>query len=143
MTEAAINLLERLDLTEAPTPSALSEEDQAAIEADRQELDDLKDMWGSQELKTREYREMRKTVEARIAEVQRKMIVRPTTEVLDGLVGANARESWKALEKAENYQRMNAVMRFLFAAVKIKEATKRGRRFDYGRIDIEQNPIWT
>ncbi|SEN17445.1 hypothetical protein SAMN05216267_1002142 [Actinacidiphila rubida] len=38
---------------------------------------------------------------------------------------------------------MNAVLRFLFAAVKIKEATKRGRQFDYGRIDIEQNPIWT
>ncbi|MFI8876469.1 recombinase family protein [Streptomyces sp. NPDC055243] len=143
VTEAAINLLERLDLAEAPTPSALSEEDQAAIEADRQELDDLKDMWESQELKTREYRVMRKTVEARIAEVERKMIVRPTTEVLEGLVGSNARENWKALEEAENYKRMNAVMRFLFAAVKIKEATKRGRQFDYGRIDIEQNPIWT
>lgn len=143
VTEAAINLLERLDLTEAPTPSALSAEDQAAIDADRQELDDLKDMWESQELKTREYRAMRKTVEARIAEVERKMIVRPTTEVLEGLVGANARENWKALEEAENYQRMNAVMRFLFAAVKIKEATKRGRQFDYGRIDIEQNPIWS
>ncbi|MFI0215510.1 hypothetical protein [Streptomyces lydicus] len=138
----ALYLLERLDLTNAPTPSSLSEEDQAAIEADRQELADLKDMWESQELKTREYREMRKTVEARIAEAERKMIVRPTTEVLDGLTGPKARESWKALEEAENYQRMNAVMRFLFAAVRIKEATKKGRQFDYGRIDIEQNPIW-
>ncbi|WP_371665297.1 recombinase family protein [Streptomyces sp. NBC_01241] len=142
VTEAALYLLERLDLTDAPAPSTLSEEDQAAIDADRQELDDLKDMWESQELRTREYREMRKTVEARIAEVERKMIVRPTAEVLDGLVGPDARESWKALEEAENYQRMNAVMRFLFAAVKIKEATKKGRQFDYGRIDIEQNPIW-
>ncbi|MFE3248467.1 recombinase family protein [Streptomyces sp. NPDC059209] len=140
--EAALYLLERLDLTDAPAPSTLSEEDQAAIDADRQELDDLKEMWESQELKTREYREMRKTVEARIADVERKMIVRPTAEVLDGLVGADARKSWKALEEAKNYQRMNAVMRFLFAAVKIKEATKKGRQFDYGRIDIEQNPIW-
>ncbi|WP_329019175.1 recombinase family protein [Streptomyces sp. NBC_00690] len=142
VTEAAINLLERLDLTEAPMPSVLSEEDQAAIEADRQELDDLKDMWESQELRTREYRDMRKTVEARIAEVERKMIVRPVTEVLDGLVGPHARQSWEALEKSGDRQRLNAVMRFLFAAVKIKAAVKRGRQFDYGRIDIEQNPIW-
>ncbi|MFI6286466.1 recombinase family protein [Streptomyces sp. NPDC051018] len=142
VTEAAISLLERLDLTDAPTPSALSQEDQAAIDADRRELDDLKDMWESQELKTREYREMRKTVEARIAEVEQKMIVRPVTEVLDGLVGPHARQSWEALEKAGEQQRLNAVMRFLFAAVKIKAATKKGRQFDYGRIDIEQNPIW-
>ncbi|WP_043264974.1 recombinase family protein [Streptomyces sp. CT34] len=142
VTKAALYLLENLDLAEAPTASSLSEEDQAAIEADRQELDELKEMWKNQELKTREYREMRKTVEARIAEVERKMIVRPTAEVLDGLVGPDARENWKALEEAKNYQRMNAVMRFLFAEVRIKEATKKGRQFDYGRIDIEQNPIW-
>ncbi|MFH9865158.1 hypothetical protein ACH4NT_03460 [Streptomyces lydicus] len=96
----------------------------------------------SQELKTREYREMRKTVEARIAEVERKVIVRPTTEVLDGLTAPNARESWKALEEDRNYQRVNAVMPLLFAAVKINEVTKKGRQFDYGRIDIEQHLIW-
>ncbi|MFF1515253.1 recombinase family protein [Streptomyces sp. NPDC058305] len=142
VSEAAINLLERLDLTEAPTPSDLSEEDQHAIEADRRELDELKEMWEQQELKTREYREMRKTVEARIAEVERKMIVRPTAEVLDGLAGPHARESWNALNSAEDFQRMNAVMRFLFTAVKIKPAPRRGRYFDYGRVDIEQNAIW-
>ncbi|WP_432043825.1 recombinase family protein [Streptomyces cadmiisoli] len=143
VSEAAINLLERLDLSEAPTPSELSDEDRAVIEADRRELDELKDMWQKQELKTREYREMRKTVEARIAEIERTMIVRPTTEVLDGLVGPHARARWEALKDAEEYARMNAVMRFLFAAVKIKEASKKGRYFDYGRIEIEQNPIWT
>lgn len=36
---------------------------------------------------------------------------------------------------------MNAVMRFLFAAVTIKEAVRKSRYSDYGRIDIEQNPI--
>jgi DNA invertase Pin-like site-specific DNA recombinase len=143
VTAAALYLLEHLDLTEVPVPSSLSAEDQAAIDADRQELDELKDMWQSQELTTREYREMRKTVEARIQALQQKMIVRPTAEVLDGLAGPDARASWAALEDAGNFERMNAVLRFLFAAVKIKEATKRGRQFDYGRIDIEQNPIWT
>ncbi|MFD9212132.1 recombinase family protein [Streptomyces sp. NPDC059544] len=143
VSEAAVNLLERLDLSEAPTPSELTDEDRTAVEADRRELDELKDMWQKQELKTREYREMRKLVEARIAEIERKMIVRPTTEVLEGLVGPHARASWEALKEAEDYERMNAVMRFLFAAVKVKEAAKKGRYFDYGRIDIEQNPIWT
>ncbi|WP_060906922.1 recombinase family protein [Streptomyces scabiei] len=143
VSEAAVNLLERLDLSEAPTPSELTDEDRTAIEADRRELDELKDMWQKQELKTREYREMRKIVEVRIAEIERKMIVRPTTEVLEGLVGSHARASWEALKEAEDYERMNAVMRFLFAAVKVKEAAKKGRYFDYGRIDIEQNPIWT
>lgn len=143
VSEAAVNLLERLDLSEAPTPSELTDEDRTAIEADRRELDELKDMWQKQELKTREYREMRKIVEVRIAEIERKMIVRPTTEVLEGLVGPHARASWEALKETEDYERMNAVMRFLFAAVKVKEAAKKGRYFDYGRIDIEQNPIWT
>ena len=34
---------------------------------------------------------MRKTVEVRIADVERKMIVRPAADVLDGLVGPHAR----------------------------------------------------
>ncbi|MFB7558839.1 hypothetical protein [Streptomyces brevispora] len=41
----------------------------------------------------------------------------------------------------KKYQHMNAVMRFLFAAVTIKEAVRKSRYSDYGRIDIEQNPI--
>ncbi|WP_227025729.1 hypothetical protein [Streptomyces fodineus] len=110
VSEATINLLERLDLSEAPTPPELSEEDRTAIEADRRALDELKDMWQKQELKTREYREIRKTVEARIAEIERKMIVRPTTEALDGLVGPHARVNWEALKEAEEYERMNAVI---------------------------------
>ncbi|MGW2767567.1 hypothetical protein [Streptomyces sp. NPDC001275] len=99
--DRGINLLERLDLAEAPTPYELSDEDRAVIEADLRELDELKDMWQKQELKTREYREMRKTVESRVAEIGRKMIVRPTTEVLDGLVGPHARARWEALKEAE------------------------------------------
>ncbi|MFI8883068.1 recombinase family protein [Streptomyces sp. NPDC053813] len=142
VTEAAINLLERLDLASAPTPGYLSEEDRESIESDHEELAELKDMWKSREVSTREYREMRKTIEVRIAEVERKMIARPAVEVLEGIGGPSARERWNELEEKQEYQRMNSVMRFLFAAVTIKEAVKKGRYFDYGRIDIEQNPIW-
>lgn len=139
--DAAINLLERLDITGSVAPPMLSEKDQATIEADRQELADLKAMWESQELKTREYRAMRKTVEDRITGVQKKLIVRPAVEVLEGLVGPDARKSWDRLKKAKEYHRMNAVLRFLFSAVIIDASTTRGRAFDFGRVDIDPNPL--
>ncbi|PYC78608.1 recombinase family protein [Streptomyces tateyamensis] len=141
--DAAIKILERLDVTGSDAPARLSASDQAAIEADRQELSDLKEMWDARELTTREYRAMRKTVEDRIAAVQKKLIVRPVVEVLAGLVGPDAERSWKALEEAKAYQRMNAVMRFLFSAVIIDASSLRGRTFDYGRVEIEPNPIFT
>ncbi|UWE10830.1 hypothetical protein [Actinacidiphila bryophytorum] len=52
--------------------------------------------------------------------------------MLDGFAGPDTRASWAALQDAENFECMNAVLRFPFAAVKIKEAAKRGRQFDYG-----------
>lgn len=58
---------------------------QAAISADEAELAELKDMWTSREISTREYRQMRKTVEDRISGLRRKTLVRPTVEVLAGL----------------------------------------------------------
>jgi RecA-family ATPase len=57
------------------TPSAataLSAADEAAISDDEQELAELKDMWNQREISTREYRQMRKTVEDRITTLQRK-----------------------------------------------------------------------
>jgi hypothetical protein len=54
-------------------------------------LAELKDMWDHRELSTREYRVMRKTIEDCITVLRRKTIVRPTVEVLSGLVGPGAR----------------------------------------------------
>jgi transposase InsO family protein len=48
-------------------------------------------MWTSREISTRDYRAMRKTVEDRITTLRRKTIMRPTVEVLTGLVGPDAR----------------------------------------------------
>ncbi|MCT9007133.1 recombinase family protein [Streptomyces rhizosphaerihabitans] len=141
VTDAAINLLERLDVTGSTEPASLTAADQAAIEADEQELAELKDMWETGELKTREYRAMRKTVEDRVARIRRKLVVRPAVEVLEGLVGPNARRSWKALKEREEYERMNAVLRFLFGAVIIDASSTRGRSFDFGRVDIEPNEL--
>lgn len=139
--DAAVTLLERLDVPGQQAATALSEEDQAAIEADREELAELKDMWEKQELRTREYREMRKKIEDRISKIERKLIVRPAVEVLRGLVGPDARQSWTKLEQAQEYDRMNAVLRFLFAAVIVDQPKVKGNRFDYGRVDIEPNPL--
>lgn len=141
VTEAAIRLLENLDVTGEEPSTLLSQDDQDAIAADREELTELKDMWDKQEIKTAEYRAMRKKVDDRIAMVERKVVVRPTAEVLDGLVGPEARENWKSLEDAGEHNRLNAVLRFLFAAVIIDRPTIKGNRFDYGRVDIEPNPL--
>jgi hypothetical protein len=142
VTDAAVELLTHLDVTGAPSAAtALSEQDETAIAADGHELAELKDMWNSRELSTREYRQMRKTVEDRITTLQRKTIVRPTVEVLAGLVGPDARASWDQLVAQGDLQRLNAVLRFLFAAVIIDEHRGKSGTFDYSRIDIEPNPL--
>ena len=71
--------------------------------------------------------------------LRRKTIVRPTAEVLAGLVGPNARASWNELAASGDTERMNAVLRFLFAAFIIDEHQGKRGRFNYGRIDIEPN----
>ncbi|MBE1566309.1 recombinase family protein [Nonomuraea africana] len=140
--DAAIDLLERLDITGRERAAILSEEDEAAIEAEQAELSELKDMWDSREIDTAEYREMRKAVEKRIKKIQDKTIVRPAVEVLAGMVGPDAHATWEALEQAGKHERLNAVLRFLFAAIRIKAAdTPANGVFDYGRIDIDQNDL--
>lgn len=142
VADAAVELLTGLDVTGTPTATvALPEADQAAISADEAELAELKDMWGHRELSTREYRQMRKTVEDRITALRRKTIVRPTVEVLSGLVGPGAGAAWEALAASGDVQRLNAVLRFLFAAVIIDAHHGTPGTFNYSRIDIEPNPL--
>jgi hypothetical protein len=142
VSDAAVELLTRLDVSGAPrAATALSGADEAAISADEAELAELKDMWTSREISTREYRQMRKTIEDRISSLRRKTIVRPTVEVLAGLVGADARAAWNQLADLGEVERLNAVLRFLFAAVIIDEHRAPRGSFDYSRIDIEPNPL--
>jgi hypothetical protein len=142
VTDAAVELLTHLDVTGAPSATlALSAADEAAINTDEAELAELKDMWTHRELSTREYRAMRKAVEDRITTLRRKTIVRPTVEVLAGVVGADARTAWDQLAAGGEVQRLNAVLRFLFAAVIIDEHRAPRGTFDYSRIEIEPNPL--
>lgn len=98
-------------------------------------------MWDAREISTSEYREMRKTVEDRIRRIEAKTVIRPAVEVLAGMTGPDARKTWEALEKAGNVGRLNAMLRFLFAAIRIGESTARNGTFDYGRIEIKQNSL--
>ena len=139
--DAAITLLERLDLSSQEASALLSDDDHAAIEADRAEIAELKDMWDCQEITTAQYRQMRKTIETRIKKIEAKTIIRPAAEVLEGITGPHARSTWDELDEAGNYERLNAILRFLFAAVRIGESRAPNGRFDYSRIDIEQNQI--
>ena len=142
VSDAAVELLTRLDLSGAPgAATSLSAADEAVISADEVELAELKDMWTSRELSTREYRQMRKTIDDRISSLRRKTIVRPTAEVLTGLVGADARTAWNQLVDRGEVERLNAVLRFLFAAVIIDEHRAPRGSFDYSRIEIEPNPL--
>lgn len=141
VADAAVELPTNLEVSAAPRAvTALSAADQAGIAADEAELAELKDMWSHRELSTREYRQMRKTVEDRLDTLRRKTLVRPTSEVLAGLVGPDARASWEKLAASGEGERMNAVLRFLFAAVIIDEHRGKRGRFNYDRIDIEPNP---
>ncbi|MGH3767076.1 MAG: recombinase family protein [Pseudonocardiaceae bacterium] len=142
VSDAAVELLTNLDVTGAPrATTTLSAVDEATISAEEAEVAELKDMWTQRELSTREYRQMRKTIEDRLAALRRKTIVRPTVEVLAGLVGPHARTAWDALAASGDVERLNAVLRFLFAAVIIDEHRGKRGTFDYGRIDIEPNPL--
>jgi DNA invertase Pin-like site-specific DNA recombinase len=142
VSAAAVELLTHLDVTGVPTATtALSAQDEATISAEEHELAELMDMWTQRELSTREYRQMRKTIEDRLNALRRKTIVRPTVEVLAGLIGPDARTAWDALVTSGDVQRMNAVLRFLFAAVIIDAHHGTPGTFDYSRIDIEPNPL--
>lgn len=139
--DAAVDLLERLDVAGAATMALLTEDDKAAIEADQAELAELKAMWDAREIKTHEYRSMRKKVQDRIDKLQAKTVIRPGVEVLEGMTGPHARATWDAHEQAGNLERLNAVLRFLFAAIRIDESRAGNGSFDYGRIHIEQNQL--
>jgi hypothetical protein len=109
-----------------------------ALEVEQQQLRDLNGMWTAREITTGEYRQMRKAIEERITKLQRRTVVRPL-EILNGVTGPQARAAW--FSEAMTDERRNAVLRFLISAVIIGPVRKRGRIFDYGRVEIEPNDL--
>jgi site-specific DNA recombinase len=139
--DEAVRLLTALDPAGYVSQAASTPADEEKIAKYRKEIADAKQAWKDEEFTLADYREIKQDREKKITEAQPKSIVRPTAEVLKGLTGPNAPIAWKKLEDAEDYERMNSVLRFLFAEVKISKATTKRGVFDYGRIDIKQNPL--
>jgi DNA invertase Pin-like site-specific DNA recombinase len=137
---AAVDLLTRLDVTGKEADAlALTEAARAAVAADEAELAEIKAMWEAREIPASEYRAMRKTVADRVRKTRSGAVRRPAVEVLDGLAGPDAPARWAELAGAGEVERLNAVLRFLFAAVVIDESAP--GVFDYARIGVEQNPL--
>lgn len=141
VSDAAVALLTEMDPAGQVSQPASTPGNEEKIAKYRKEIADAKQSWKDEVFTLAEYREIKVDREKKIAENQPKTIVRPTAEVLKGLTGPNAPIAWAKLEKAGDYERMNAVYLFLFAEVKISKATTKRGVFDFGRIDIKQNPF--
>ena len=138
--DAAIRMLTHLDVTGRESAAVLSSDEADTIAADQEQLTEAARMWARKEISKAEYVAMRTEIASRIKTAQRKAIVRPAVEVLEGMTGPGAEDAWHALEEQGDYERINSLFRFLFAAVRIDASATRGRAVDFSRIDIEPNP---
>ncbi|MEU6275364.1 zinc ribbon domain-containing protein [Streptomyces populi] len=138
----AVKVLTKLDTSGyEPAATARPEADMIADEKDRAKLEELKQLWlTDDDFTTADFHAMRAVVLKRMKERQRKTVKRPIA-ILEGIAGPEAEANWKRLEKAEDYERMNAIYRFLFAAVVVHPATRKGRGFDTNRVEIKPNPL--
>ncbi|MFI0817236.1 recombinase family protein [Streptomyces sp. NPDC021098] len=138
--DVAINVLSKLDVSgRTPATTTRPAADVEADERDDRKLKDLYEMWDADEMPTREYRQKRREIEARMRERQKQTRIRPVV-VLEGVAGPKAAENWKRLEKNEDYARINAIFRFLFGGIVIGPASGVGN-FDTDRISIKPNPL--
>ncbi len=136
-----LTVLDKLDVPgRTPASTARPQADIDAEKEDTEQLAELNVMWTARDASTPEYRKMRRDIEVRIKERQRRTTVRPVVEVLHGVAGPDARGNWGRLEERQDYARINAIYRFLFAAV-IPPPDRRGRELDYERIEIDPNPL--
>nr|WP_168509124.1 hypothetical protein [Streptomyces sp. S1D4-11]QIY96438.1 hypothetical protein HEP87_23485 [Streptomyces sp. S1D4-11] len=140
--DVAIKVLTKLDTSGyEPAATTRPEADVLADEKDRAKLEELKQLWlTDDDFTTAEFHAMRAVVLKRMKERQRKTVKRPIA-VLEGIAGPEADANWKKLEEDEDHERMNAICRFLFAAVVVLPPTRKGRGFDTDRVDIKPNPL--
>lgn len=138
VTDAAIDLLGKLQVDGQLATSNLAEETAVGLDDDQRQLAELNAMWAEKEINTADFRKMRGVIQGRISKAQRRVTIRPMV-LLDGLTGSGARKAWFDDEMTD--ERRNAVLRFLFSGVLIEAPTKLGRFMDWDRIKIEQNPL--
>ncbi|MDJ0341387.1 recombinase family protein [Streptomyces sp. H10-C2] len=138
----AIKGLEEMDVTgREPVTTVRPEADVRADDKDQRKLRELNQLWLSDDDFTMtDYQSMRAVIMQRIKERQRKTVQRPIA-VLEGIVGPDAKKNWQALEKKQDYARMNAIYRFLFSAIVVHPPKSLGRGFDTDRIEVQANPL--
>jgi len=134
--DAAIELLSKLTVDGRPSRSGEAEAAEAAIADDEAQLKELNQMWTEKTITTSEFRQMRQVITERIAENEKRTVVKPIKS-LEGLTGPDARKKWEKLTD----ERKNATLRFLFNAVIVGEQTAAIGAFDYARIEIDQNSL--
>ena len=99
-------------------------------------LDQLTEMRRTGRITAAEHDAQRAQLVKRIRAAQRAIVIRPM-DALDGVItGPGARFAWNGL----TLQRKAAVLRYLFAAIRIGPSTTSRGVFDYGRIHIVPNP---
>ncbi len=138
--DAAVNLLTRLAVSTRRAPTTAVSAAEREIAEDEQQLRDLHDMWINKEIDSAQYRQDRRTIQARIRTNEKKTVVKvKQTAAIADLIGPGAKAAWSALTD----ERKNAVLRFLFSAVFVGPGTM--SRFpgktDFGRVEIEENEL--
>jgi hypothetical protein len=138
--DAAVTLLTNLTVNTRRAPTAAVSTAEREIAEDEQQLRDLHDMWINKEIDSAQYRQDRRTIQARIRANEKKTVVKvKQTAAIADLIGPGAKAAWSALTD----ERKNAVLRFLFSAVVIGPGTL--SRFpsstDFSRVEIEENEL--
>jgi site-specific DNA recombinase len=138
--DAAVTLLTNLTVNTRRAPTAAVSTAEREIAEDEQQLRDLHDMWINKEIDSAQYRQDRRTIQARIRANEKKTVVKvKQTAAIADLIGPGAKAAWSALTD----ERKNAVLRFLFSAVVIGPGTM--SRFpsstDFSRVEIEENDL--
>jgi DNA invertase Pin-like site-specific DNA recombinase len=138
--DAAVTLLTNLTVNSRRARTAGVSTAEREIAEDEQQLRELHDMWLNKEIDSAEYRQDRRTIQARIRANEKKTAVKvkPTAAIAD-LIGPGAKVAWTKLSD----ERKNTVLRFLFSAVVIGPGTlsRFPSKTDYSRVEIEENEL--
>ena len=140
LVQAAV--LFRLDSAElAEALAGRNTQDQATaalsdgLADDREQLNELAQMYAAREIGRSEWMTARKPIDARIADVERRLSRMTRTDVLAGVIGngANLGQQWANL----NLSRQHAIVKAVLDHVVISPADRRGKReVDPTRVDL-------
>ncbi len=140
ITDAVLYRLDTPELAAALAGRAADDVQAAAVSetlaADREQLDELAQLYAARQIKAREWMTARNPIEDRIAEGERRLARLTRTDALAGWVGQgkDLRTKWEAL----NLTRQAAIVAAVLDHAVIAPAPDRRRIFDPTRVQ----PMW-